>query len=291
MTEMFTEQARPAASVVKPEATRERGQRPPRVPGQRKPFRGWRLFTARAALLLVVVGVWQLVVSSGAAPPVLAVYPADVSGFLLEAVRSGELVEATAATMYATLIAFVLASVVGVVCGISLGLLPRTESVVMPYLDAVNAMPRIALAPVFIIAFGISVTAKIALAFTVVVFILLFNARAGIRSADPDVMRLSKVLGATKAQLFWKVMLPVAVPSIFAGLRLGLIYSLLGVVTAEIIASKVGLGQLIMQYSGLYRLEGVFGILIVLAVLGALINMLMSAAERWILRYQPPEDH
>lgn len=251
---------------------------------------GWRLFLARLAVLIAWLAFWQVTVSSGRMPPVLNVSPADVATFIQTTLESGELVTATVATMYATLIAFVLASFVGVVVGIGLGLMPRTEKILTPYLDALNAMPRIALAPVFIIAFGITTSAKVALAFTLVVFILMSNSRAGIRSADPDVLRLSTVLGASKLQMFFKVMLPVAVPSIFAGLRLGLIYSLLGVTTAEIIGSKVGLGQLIMKYSGMYQLEGVFGILLVLAVLAAVINTLMGMLENWILRYQPPQD-
>lgn len=286
-----SETERPTTATEEAMSTSRRKGRAQRGSTRRAALRGWRLALAQLGVLVAWLAVWQVVVSQGWTPSVLAVYPSEVFSFLRTSYQSGELVEATVATMYATLIAFVLASIVGVVIGISLGLMPRTERVLQPYLDALNSMPRIALAPVFIIAFGITTTAKVALAFTIVVFILMSNARAGIRSADPDVMRLSTVLGASKLQLFFKVMLPVAVPSIFAGLRIGLIYSLLGVVTAEIIASKVGLGQLIMKYSGLYQLEGVFGILLVLAVIGALLNMLMSAFERWILRYQPPADH
>lgn len=286
-----SETERPTTATEEAMSTSRRKGRAQRGSTRRAALRGWRLALAQLGVLVAWLAVWQLVVSRGWTPSVLAVYLSEVFSFLKTSYQSGELVEATVATMYATLIAFVLASFVGVVVGISLGLMPRTERVLQPYLDALNSMPRIALAPVFIIAFGITTTAKVALAFTIVVFILMSNARAGIRSADPDVMRLSTVLGASKLQLFFKVMLPVAVPSIFAGLRIGLIYSLLGVVTAEIIASKIGLGQLIMKYSGLYQLEGVFGILLVLAVIGALLNMLMSALERWILRYQPPADH
>lgn len=287
MPQSRTDEARPGASASPAPKT------PPKTPKERPrgSLTGWRLFAARVAVLLAWIAFWQVTVSSGRMPPVLDVSPADVGSFIQATLANGELVTATIATMYATLIAFVLASFVGVVVGIGLGLMPRTEKVLVPFLDALNAMPRIALAPVFIIAFGITTSAKVALAFTLVVFILMSNSRAGIRSADPDVLRLSTVLGASKLQMFFKVMLPVAVPSIFAGLRLGLIYSLLGVTTAEIIGSRVGLGQLIMKYSGMYQLEGVFGILLVLAVLAAVINTLMAVLENWILRYQPPPDH
>lgn len=289
MPQSRTDDVAPDASVAP--APKKRSSTSKKKGTPRGSLTGWRLFGARLAVLLAWLVIWQLTVSSGRMPPVLNVSPTDVATFIQTTLANGELITATIATMYATLIAFVLASFVGVVIGIGLGLMPRAEKVLTPYLDALNAMPRIALAPVFIIAFGITTSAKVALAFTLVVFILMSNSRAGIRSADPDVLRLSTVLGASKLQLFFKVMLPVAVPSIFAGLRLGLIYALLGVTTAEIIGSKVGLGQLIMKYSGMYQLEGVFGILLVLAVLAAVINTLMAMLENWILRYQPPQDH
>jgi NitT/TauT family transport system permease protein len=205
-------------------------------------------------------------------------------------VHSGELWLNMKATLIATVVAFVLASAVGVVVGVALGVLPRTERVLSPFLDAFNATPRIALAPVFIIYFGITTQAKVALAFTLVVFIVLSASRAGVRSADPDALRLSAVTGANKRQLFMKVLLPVAVPQIFASLRLGLIYSLLGVVASEIIASRSGLGQLVAKYTATYQLDHVYSILILLALIATALNQLMVQLEGWLLRWQPPAD-
>lgn len=242
---------------------------------------------------LVLVGVyvaWVLVVNADIMDPTVAKGPDEVWAYLKSAGASGELWTNTAATMKAVLIGFALASVVGVVAGISLGLMPRVDRVLGPLLDAVNAMPRIALAPVFIVWLGIGITAKVALAFSVVVFVVLSGARAGVRSADSEVLRMSVVLGITKRQLFTKVLLPVAVPSIFAGLRLGLVYSLLAVVGSEIIASQEGLGQRISFYSGTFELASVYGILLVLAVIAAVLNIAMAAAERWLLRWQAPTD-
>lgn len=252
--------------------------------------RGPALRLAQAAFIAGVIGLWWLVTSVGIIKPLLSRTPADVWRFLEASARSGELFSNLGATLEATLLAFVLASAVGIVIGISLGLLPRVEAVVDPFMDALNSMPRIALGPVFIIYFGIGIAAKIALAFTIVVFILIYNARAGVRSADPDILRLSRALGATKKQLFWKILLPVSIPAIFAGLRLGLIYALLGAVTSEIIASREGLGQMIMTYSGTFKLEGVYGILVVLAIVGMLLNSIMLFVERRILRWQPPAE-
>ena len=185
------------------------------------------------AVLPITVLLWHIVAVNGWVDPLVSRTPEQVWHYLVEGWRSGEIVDNLAATMEAVVIAFVLASVVGVVAGIALALLPRTERILNPYLDALNAMPRIALAPIFIVYFGLDMSAKVALAFTIVVFVLLTSARAGVHSADHDVVRLTTVLGANKRQVFTKVYLPVSAPAIFGGLRLGLIYALLGVVGSE----------------------------------------------------------
>lgn len=248
------------------------------------------VWVGRVGVVLGVLALWQLAATRGWVTPVLAKTPGEVWSFLAESASTGELWRHTRATLTAVIVAFVLASVVGVFVGIGLGLLPRTERVLSPFIDALNAMPRIALAPVFVIYFGVTLSAKVALAFSVVVFMVLSAARAGVRSTDAEILRLSTILGASKAQLFVKVLLPVAVPSIFASLRLGLIYSLLGVVASEIIASREGLGQLVSHYSGVFKLEGVYGVLLLLAVIASVLNQTMVSIERRILRWQPPAD-
>jgi NitT/TauT family transport system permease protein len=265
-------------------------QAPPAARRPRGPRRGWALRLWQLGVLAALLGLWQLVSSLNLVDPVISKTPAQVFGYLRQAWDSGELQRNTWATMEAVLIAFVLASLTGIVLGIALGLMPGVERAINPFLDAANAMPRIALAPVFVVWLGIGMSAKIALAFSIVVFIVLTSARAGVRSADPEILRMSAVLGITKVQLFLKVLLPVSVPSIFAGLRLGLVYSLLGVVGSEIIASQNGLGQLIATYSGQFQLQAVYGILIVLAVIAALLNTIMATAEQRLLRWQPPHD-
>jgi NitT/TauT family transport system permease protein len=246
---------------------------------------------AQVGIGIVLVWLWNFGTTHGWVAPVLAKTPSQSWNYFTGAAESGELWSNTKATMAAVLIAWVLASAVGVVVGVALGLLPRTERALTPYLEAANAMPRIALAPLFIVAFGISMSAKVALASTLVVFIVLASARAGVRSTDAEWLRLSTVLGASKFQVFYKVLLPVATPAIFSALRLGLIYSLLGVIGSELISARDGLGQLIATYSATFRMEAVYAILIMLAIIAVALNQLMGAIERRLLRWQPPADH
>lgn len=271
-------------------------------PGQRRlPWRQWMREPRRVKVLsrlgtqiavgAVLLGLWQLVTVAKLVRPVLASSPGDVWNFLVESVRTGELWTHLSATLSATLIAFVLASIVGVIIGVSLGVLPRVQRAIDPYLNAFNSMPRIALGPLFVLYFGFGTEAKVALAFSLVVFILIINARAGVLSVDPDLMRLGAALNASKLQLFSKILLPSSIPSIFAGLRLGLIYSLLGVVTAEIIAAQTGLGAQILYYSAIFNIEGIYAILIVLAIIASILNSLMGIAERRLLRWRPREEY
>lgn len=237
-------------------------------------------------LLVLWLGSWELVSHFHLLSPVLASTPLATWKAWVKILNNGTLWTNTEATLQATLIAFVLASVVGVAVGLTLGLLPRLANIVEPYVNALNSMPRIALAPLFVLYFGIGSTAKIALAFSVVVFILLVNSRAGVQSIEDDVVKLAVAMGSKRWQIFLKIFLPGAVPAIFAGLRLGLVYSLLGVVTMELVAARDGLGVLVAEYGNTFNMAGVYGILITLAIAGAILNGLMALVEAYVSRWQ-----
>jgi NitT/TauT family transport system permease protein len=246
------------------------------------------LFALRVLVLGVLLGAWQLTVHYRWMDSTVTSSPHDVFAWLGPALVHSTIWTNLWATLEASMIAFLLASGVGIVVGIALALLPRFENVINPYLSAFNAMPRIALAPVFVVAFGLTIQSKIALAFTIVVFILITAARAGVRSVDIEHIRLSTVLGANRFQMFTKILFPVAVPSIFGGLRLAVIYSLLGTLTAELLGSNNGIGQQLQIAAGLFRTDQIYGLLIVLALTATLINAAMGILERYLLRWQAP---
>jgi len=261
------------------------------MPGQRHRTRGyWRLRALQVLVGVLLIGLWHLAMVSGVVRPSLVSTPMDVWVFLFQTSREGTLWINLWATLLATIIAFSIGSLTGIVLGMLLGVLPTIQAALDPYISALNAMPRIALGPLFLLYFGIGLAAKVALAVSIVIFILMLNTRAGIMSADPDHLRLASVMGMSRFQRFRMILLPVAVPSIFAGLRLGLVYSLLGVVTAELIASQHGLGALVVYYSAVFNITGIYAILIVLAVIAGLLNMVMVTGERVLLRWQPPAD-
>jgi NitT/TauT family transport system permease protein len=185
-----------------------------------------------------------------------------------------------------TLLGFTIGSLAGIGAGILRMQFPFAADVSSPFLTILNVLPRIALAPMFIIWFGIGEGSKVALAISLVFFILMLNTEAGIKSLDRELVVTMRALGATDRQLFWKVMLPGAVPAIFGGLRLGVVYALLAVVVGEMISARMGLGQRISFYAASFRSEGVLGTILVLAVIGLALNFIVAQAEARLLRWK-----
>ena len=242
-------------------------------------------------LVAVTIGFWQLAHLNGWGVKVVVQSPGAVLKALVELSSGGTLWPNYWATLQATLAGLAIAVVVGTPIGLALGLMPTVQRVVAPFLSAINAMPRIALAPVFIIVFGITMSAKVALSVSLVLFIMILNAMAGVSAADPEAMRMMVTLGASRAQILRKVVVPSAMPSILVGARLSLIYSLLGVIASELIASADGLGQLIARSAGVFDLATVYAVLLLLMVTAALFNTVSEVAGRRMLRWQPPAAH
>lgn len=264
----------------------------PSVATSRNPKRGKRwietavrqsqLFGMRFIVALAIITVWMAVVEFGWIDKFFVSTPKDI-GIFLGKTFTAEIFPHAVDTLVATVIAFSLSGVAGIFGGLLLVEFPSLKRVIDPFLTAINSLPRIALAPIFILWFGIGVTSKVALAFSLGFFIVLTSTMAGIKNVDPALMRLSRSLGCSPWQQFQKITLPWAIPSVFGGLKLALIYSFLGVVTSEMLASKTGLGQLIMNYSGLLRMDAVLGILFILAVCSVTLTTLADRIEGALL--------
>ncbi|VTU25270.1 ABC transporter permease [Variovorax sp. PBL-E5] len=242
-------------------------------------------------VVLAALALWQMAASFGWGVKVVVQSPASVAKAFMALVAGEQLWPNYWATLKATMAGLVIAVLIGTPIGLALGLMPMAQRVVAPFLSAINAMPRIALAPVFIVVFGITMSAKVALAVSLVVFIMILNAIAGVAAADPESVRMMTALGASRAQTLRMVVLPAALPSILTGVRLGLIYSLLGVIASELIASADGLGQMIARSAGVFDLATVYAALLLLMVTAAIFNTASEALGRWLLRWQAPTAH
>ena len=212
--------------------------------------------------------------------------PADVAHFLQQSVADLEFWRNVSSTMQATFISFFIGSALGIVAGISVSLSPRVEAAIEPYASALNSLPRIALAPVFIAFLGLGTSGKVAVGVSLVFFVLYYNCRAGVKSVDPDWSTLARTLNFSKRKTFISLLLPVTWPSIFSGLRLAFTYSLLGVVSSEIVAARAGMGQLIMLYSSQFRMDAVYGTLIWMGVISGGVYWITGRIEKQIMSWK-----
>jgi NitT/TauT family transport system permease protein len=242
---------------------------------------------ARIAVCVGALAVWQGAVSAGLIDPLWVSSPFLVARELWQLTISGELLTDVWMTVSEALIAFVVSSALGIVSGLLLARSPFWDDVLAPVIVALNSLPRIALAPLIILWFGVGIVAKVVTAFTLVYFILLVNTLGGAKNVDNDIMTIARLMGASKRDLLWKVTLPSALPWIFAGLSIALTYSLLGVIVAEILASNQGLGYLIASSAGNFDTAGVFAALVVLVVIAWLFSTGMRKIEARLLRWKP----
>ena len=243
---------------------------------------GYQLLVAGASLVI-----WQVCASYQLLDPTVISSPKAVFGYLFrDALIHAELWTNTYYTIIATLIAFFVGAVLGILVGLACVRLPILEEIFDPFVTLMNSFPRIALAPLFVVWFGIGVTSKVVLAVSVIFFILMLTTIAGARSVDRNLLALCRSLGASPWRVFRSITIPTAAPSIFAGLKLGLIYSFLGVIVGEMIASEHGLGQEAMKYSNLFQMDRVLAVLFFLAVITTLLAAGMTVIERRVLRWQ-----
>jgi NitT/TauT family transport system permease protein len=250
-------------------------------------LRATPVWLGRALTLAVLVGLWEYLSANQMINQLFFGQPSKIAVFLFNGLFvEQQLIEHTVWTMASTLAAFVLGSAAGILVGLLFVTFPRVEQFLDPIFAGLNALPRIALAPLFLLWFGLGVASKIALGFSLTFFIVLGSTVAGARAVNLDHITLARTLGASSAQVFRRITLPGAVPTVFAGLRLGLIYALLGVVGGEIIAAQKGLGQMLSFLAGTFQINGVFAVLFLLAVLATSLTWAMTTIELRLLRWR-----
>jgi NitT/TauT family transport system permease protein len=246
-----------------------------------------RAASGHALFLFVFIAVWELAARQGYLDPAFFGRPSGIAqylydGFVVHPVLWLDL----AYTIGETFASFLLGSVLAIGLGLVFTAFPRFERAADPYLTVLNAMPRIALVPLFLLWFGLGIGSKIAVGTSLSFFIVLASTVAGIRSVSGDLLTLTRSLGVTAVQRFLHVTLPSAIPVIAAGLRLALVYSMLGVIGAEMIAAEHGLGQRLAYMQTSFNMNGIMGLLLVLALLGMLVTSAMTRLERALLSWQ-----
>ncbi len=237
-------------------------------------------WAARVALFGGLLALWEIAANQRWIDEFFFSKPSAIGAFLQQFLVTGAWMEPVWATVQEALFAFLLGSAAGIVSGIVLARFPRFRRLISPFLTALNALPRVALAPLFILWFGIGMESKVFLGASLVYFVVLISTEGAINAVDPEYLKVVDSLGAKHSHRLTRVILPSIVPPLFSGLRVGVIYALLGVVTAEMVASRVGLGQQVVYYSSTFRTDGVMAILFVLAIVALIINSVLEIIER-----------
>ncbi|RDJ26954.1 ABC transporter permease [Bosea caraganae] len=205
--------------------------------------------------------------------------PIDVFRRLYTWTANGSIFQHIAATIYETIAGFMIGASMGVLLGIWLGMSRFYSRLLNPFLWALNALPKVALAPLFVLWFGLGLESKIALAAILTLFIVFINTYQGIKDVDEDLLDTVRLMKATRGQLLRKVILPSSVAWIFTGFKVALPNALIGAVIGEMIASSYGLGYLVQLSGAQFDTAGVFAVLFVIGILAVILNQLIEMAH------------
>ena len=190
-------------------------------------------------------------------------------------------------TLLETMLAFVVGSMLGLVIGLWLALSPLASTLADPYIKAANAMPRVILAPIFAVWFGLGITSKVALGVTLVFFIVFFNVFQGIKEVSSTILANARMLGASKRQLLKSIYLPSATSWVFSSLHTSIGMAFVGAVVGEYLGSAKGVGYLILQAEGVFDINTVLAGILVLTGFALLLDLIVTQAEERLLVWRP----
>jgi NitT/TauT family transport system permease protein len=213
--------------------------------------------------------------------------PLKILGRIWDWFTSGFIYRHLWITLLETLMAFVVGTVMGLGVGLWLALSPLASALLDPYIKAVNSMPRVILAPIFGVWFGLGMASKVALGVTLVFFIVFFNVYQGVREVSPTVLANARILGASDRQLMRHVYVPSAMSWVFASLHNSVGLAFVGAVVGEYLGSSQGVGYVILQAEGTFDINSVFAGILVLTGFALLLDWIVTIAERRLLVWQP----
>jgi len=186
-------------------------------------------------------------------------------------------------TIGSCMLGFLMALVIGVAAAIGIVYSRILENTLYTLLVSLNSIPKIALAPLFIIWMGTGMSSKVAISMLIALFAIVIDTVLGLRSVDPDVLEMTNSMKATPFQVLWKVRFPTALPAMFAGMKVAISLALVGAIAGEFVASQVGLGYAILTAQGMFQITSVFASIVLLGILGTVLFYLMNLIERWVV--------
>jgi NitT/TauT family transport system permease protein len=244
------------------------------------------VFVTQVALLAVLLGFWDHMTANNKQAAFMFGSPSAMAGFLGQMVGDGSLWRDTYVTGLETLLGFLVGNFFGTVIGLSLWYSRFVSRVVEPFVIALGSIPIIALAPIIIIWFGTALISKVAMSTLSVVIVALVTSYKGAVGVDPDQVNLMRTLGASKFQIFRKLVVPASLTDIFAGLKLTVGFALIGAIVGEFMSSSEGLGHAIFKAGSLYIIPKVFAALVATIALALLLTFVVGRTERLLMPWR-----
>lgn len=232
---------------------------------------------------VLVIALWQFAVTWSGVSPLIFPGPWSVATALFDGFNSGEIPEHMWVTLYEILMGFLFGATLGFLLGAMIGQSALMEAVFYPYVVAFQTVPKVAVAPLFVLWFGFGMTSKVIITATIVFFPVLANTIVGLRSAPHDQIELMKAYTASSWHIFRMVRLPHALPYVFAGLDIGIVLAVIGAIVGEFVGAEAGLGYLILQRNFSMDVAGMFAILIVLSVIGTVLHSVVRRVARRVI--------
>ncbi|MFF1649193.1 ABC transporter permease [Streptomyces sp. NPDC058240] len=248
---------------------------------------------SRIAVLLAVIGLWEWLARTAVIDPFNFSMPSkiwdQIRTWVVDGTAQGSLWEQIWYTLYEALLGWVIGVIAGVLLGIALGRVRFAADVLGPYIKVLNALPRIVLAPIFLIWFGLGPASKVASAVVLVFFPVFFNAFQGAREVDRNLVANSRILGAGNRQVTLQVVIPSATSWIFTSLHVSFGFALIGAIVGEYIGATKGLGLLVAASQGTFNAAGVYAAMVILAIVALLAEGLLTFLEKRLFRWKPAD--
>ncbi len=256
-------------------------------------LRVWQL-----GVLVAVFALWHVLTTPGLIPPFLFENDRQAAFFFGEPLKifgriwawfvtHADIYRHLAVTLLETALAFAIGTALGLGFGLWLALSPLAAAIFDPYIKAANSMPRVILAPIFAVWFGLGVASKVALGVTLVFFIVFFNVYQGVKEVSPVVLANARMLGANRNQLLRHVYLPSAMSWVFSSLHTAVGLAFVGAVVGEYLGSSQGVGYLILQAEGAFDINTVMAGILVLTAFALALDALVGVAEKRLMKWQP----
>jgi len=250
---------------------------------------GVTIALVRLALLVVVLLIWELI-SGRFVDPLFISQPSEIWATLSTWAQDGTLARNTWLTVQEIALGYAIGASTGVVAGFALAIVRVLGEVLDPYMIALYSIPKVALAPLFIIWFGIDLQMKVLLAAVTVFFLVYLNTAAGVRSVDRGLVDAVRLMGGNHREVIVKVLLPGSMAGVITGLRVAVPYALIGAVVGELVASNRGLGYLMLDSASQFHTAGVFAALAVITLIATVLNLGVNALDRRSSRWKPVEE-